>query len=184
MHVYQNLYLERSCSLLKEKYLNMKDVLDFDKMDAFKNLILFCKRTVSQSNAYSILLTFSHWIHKWECDSQSQQIWYILTWLFFFEDSKGDLNKYENDWSLSQRSVALDREKRRRNRRNGYLSVLKNDLVLNIFTSICTNVRPIWISPVTSSLLSLWHSCQSWKVFIIHLSHFTERSLLIKGRHP
>lgn len=39
-------------------------------------------------------------------------------------DSKRALNKYEDEWSLSCRSVALDKEKaRRRNRPNGYLTV-------------------------------------------------------------
>ncbi|XP_062612437.1 uncharacterized protein LOC134274201 [Saccostrea cucullata] len=43
-------------------------------------------------------------------------------------ESRAVLNQYEDDWSLSHRSLALDKEKKkRRNKRNGYLAVWPHD---------------------------------------------------------
>jgi hypothetical protein len=45
-------------------------------------------------------------------------------------DLKTVLNKFEDDWSTSHRSIALDKEKKKRkNRPNGYLSVWPKDVV-------------------------------------------------------
>lgn len=50
--------------------------------------------------------------------------------LKIFSDSKRELNKFEDQWSTTHRSMALDKEKRkRRNKPNGYLAVWPQDIV-------------------------------------------------------
>lgn len=47
-----------------------------------------------------------------------------------FADSKTLLNNFEDEWTLTHRSIALDKEKKRRkNKLNGYLDVWPTDVV-------------------------------------------------------
>jgi hypothetical protein len=52
-----------------------------------------------------------------------------------FIESRAFLNRFEDEWSSSHRSIALDKEKtKRKNKEYGYLSVWPHDQVLQILS--------------------------------------------------
>jgi hypothetical protein len=49
-------------------------------------------------------------------------------------DSKRELNHYEDEWSKSHRSIALDEEKRKQGHKTGgYLEIWPEDMVRNLY---------------------------------------------------